>query len=108
MRTTLTIIGLILAVIAGVVGLTALGLGVNRVAAPIAEETSRLTESNSRRRIDGVNQGLAQLCLNMRRSDDPNTKRAFAAMILTDAASFQRQDTLTSDNMACVAEAQGY
>jgi len=108
MKTTLAVICAVLLALALIVGVTAFGLAMNRVAAPVAEETSRLTESNSRRRIDGVNQGLAQLCLNMRRDADPNSKRAYAAMILTDAASFQRQETITLDNQACIAEARSY
>ena len=108
MRTTLYIIAGLIGALAIVSALSWFGLGMNRVTQPFAEETSRLTESNSRRRIDGVNQGLAQLCLNMRRETDENSKRAFASLILTDAASFQRQDLITPSNQACIAEAQGY
>lgn len=104
----------IFAVVAGFAALLLLGLGTSwfglvtsRPMSQYAEETSRLTESNSRRRIDGVNQGIAQMCLNMRRESDANSKRAFASMILTDAASFQRQDLITTDNQACIAEAKG-
>lgn len=108
MKTTLAAIGIGLALLATIAGLTWLGLGMGRFAQPFAEETSRLTESDSRRRIDGVNRGLAHLCLNMRRDTDANSKRAYASMILTDAASFQRQDTITLDNQACIAEARSH
>lgn len=103
-----TALGYILAGLAALVvigGLTWFSLGMNRVAAPFAEETSRLTESNSRRRIDGVNAGIVSLCLNMRTAPDDASKRAFASMITTEADSFQRQDLLTSQARACRAEA---
>lgn len=106
MKTFFSIVGVGLLALALIGGLTWFGLGMNRVTTPFAEETSRLTESNSRRRVDGVNAGLAALCLNMRREADPNSKRAFASMILTDASSFQRQDLITPDNQACIAEAR--
>lgn len=108
MKLTLATIAAIVGLLALIAALTWFGLGMNRVTQPFAEETSRLTESNSRRRIDGVNYGIASLCLNMRREADPNSKRAFASLILSDAASFQRQELLTPDNQACIAEAQGY
>lgn len=108
MKTTLAVLGIGIVTLVAIAGLTWFGLGMGRVTQPFAEETSRLTESNSRRRIDGVNQGLAHLCLNMRREADANSKRAYASMILTDAASFQRQDTITLDNQACIAEARRY
>lgn len=83
------------------------GLVAKRPMAKYAEETNRLVESESRRRIDGVNQGIAQLCLNMRRDESASGKRAFAAMILADANSFQKPELLTPDNQACIAEAKG-
>ena len=101
MRIALVSIILGLALISGLIAL-------GRVVGPFAEETSRLTESNSVRRVDGVNQSLSQLCLNMRLEQDLNTKRAFATLILTDADSFQRQDLITPSNRACIAEARSY
>lgn len=83
------------------------GLGAQRQMQPFAAETSRLTESNSRNRIDGVNAGIVSLCLNMRSTADQNTKRAFASMLITDADSFQRQELLTPASQSCVSEARG-
>ena len=101
----LWVVGGLLA-LAVIAGLTFFGLGMNRITQPFAEETSRLTESNSRRRIDGVNSGIAGYCFNMRKEADLASKKAYAALIIQDANSFQRQELLTSDNQACIAEAK--
>jgi hypothetical protein len=91
----------------------ALGLGTSWfglvTARPMAQyqaESNRLTESNSRNRVDGVNAGIISLCLNMRSSADLNTKKAFANMLITDADSFQRQELLTDASHACISEAR--
>jgi hypothetical protein len=83
------------------------GLVTARPMAQYSAETSRLTESNSRSRVDGVNAGIISLCLNMRSSADLNTKKAFANMLITDADSFQRQELLTTASKSCISEARG-
>lgn len=102
-----TILGVIIAILLGVGLITNwFGLVASRPMYQYAEETKRLTESNSRRRIDGVNLSIADLCLNMRTSTDPATKRAFAIRLRGEVTSFQRTDLLTADNRACFNEAQ--
>jgi hypothetical protein len=80
------------------------GLGWNRIAQPFQEETNRLTETQSRRRVDGLNLDIASMCLNLDTSADEPTKKAFAHRILQQANGFQH---ITADNRACVSRAQG-
>ncbi len=101
----IALLGVVLLALAGW-GLGWFSLATGRPMAGYAAETSRLTESNSRNRVDGVNAGIVSLCLNMRAAPDTNTKRAFASMIVTDADSFQRQALLTDAARTCRQEAE--
>lgn len=103
---------LVLSVLVGIIvlamgyGLGWFGLAANRQMAPYAEETSRITTQRSIRRQEGVNQGVGELCLNMRLEREDASKRAFAHMIVTTATP-NDQSILTAENRECRNEALG-
>lgn len=76
----------------------------SRLMANYAEETNRQVESQSRRRVDGTNSGILDLCLNMQTSSDTTMKRAYASRIVTEAGA--TTVALTPDAQACVSEAR--
>ncbi len=99
----LWIVGGIVALFA-VAAFTAFSLGVGRIAAPIAEETRRLTFEQSRAHQSGVNSAISDYCLNMRTATDKAQKAALARFVINEASTFR--GPLTADAQACLSEAQ--
>ena len=71
---------------------------------PKYEETNRRIVQQSIRRQEGVNEGIAALCLNMRLEKDPAAKKAFANMIEVQASATGTE--LNAETMNCKAEAE--
>ena len=72
--------------------------------APKYEEARRTVVQQSIRRQEGVSEGIAALCLNMRVEKDPASKKAFANMITVQAGA--TGTVLSADALACSREAQ--
>jgi hypothetical protein len=85
-------------------GLNAIGLASFSFWAPKYEEARREVVQQSIRRQEGVNEGLAALCLNMRTEQDPASKKAFANMIVVQAGA--TGTSLTADSLRCKTEAE--
>lgn len=71
---------------------------------PKYEEARRVIDQQSIRRQEGVNQGLAALCLNMRLEEDPASRKAFADLILVQTGA--TGTPLTGDSLKCEGEAK--
>lgn len=94
-------------VVVGLAGLTfllnALGFMSLSFWGPKYEEANRKIVQQSIRRQEGVNEGLAALCLNMRLATDKSAKQAYANLIQVQASATSTE--LTTDTMNCKAEA---
>lgn len=70
---------------------------------PKYEEANRKIVQQSIRRQEGVNEGLAALCLNMRLATDESQKKAYANLIEVQASATGTE--LTTDTINCKADA---
>ena len=99
------------AVAGGIITLGMIGFALNAMGwaslsfwGPKYEEANRKIVQQSIRRQEGVNEGLAALCLNMRLATDKGQKQAYANLIEVQAAATGTE--LTADTMNCKAEAE--
>jgi hypothetical protein len=90
----------------GLIGfaLNALGLASLSFWGPRYEEANRKIVQQSIRRQEGVNEGLAALCLNMKLATDNEQKKAYANLIEVQASATSTE--LTADTTNCKAEAE--
>lgn len=84
--------------------LNALGLASLTFWGPKYEEANRKIVQQSIRRQEGVNEGLAALCLNMKLAEDEGQKQAYANMIVVQAGATGTE--LTGDSLNCKAAAE--
>ena len=97
--------------VGGIVAIAGLSFALNAIGfvslsfwGPKYEEANRKIVQQSIRRQEGVNEGLAALCLNMRLATDKGQKQAYANLIEVQAAATGTE--LTTDTMNCKAEAE--
>lgn len=81
------------------------GLVVQRPMAKYAEETRAQVYDTSRQYNQGTNRDIARYCEQMRTAAEPNAKKAVAALIRSNIATFNGD--LTPENQGCLAEAKG-
>ena len=71
---------------------------------PQCEEARRTIDTQSERRVQGVSQNIMAQCTQMRLTDDNNTARVYANLIITADG---RSDTpITPEAKSCVREAK--
>ncbi len=80
-------------------GLNALGYANFAFWAPKMEEARRTVVQQSIRRQEGVSEGIAALCLNMKLEANPESRKAFANMIVVQAGATGTE--LSNDAFAC-------
>lgn len=85
-------------------GFNAIGVASLTFWGPKYEEANRKIVQQSIRRQEGVNEGLAALCMNMRLEPNDASKKAFANMLVVQAEATGTQLTPNTEN--CVAEAK--
>lgn len=84
-------------------GLNALGYASFSFWAPKYEEARRNVVQQSIRRQEGVSEGIAALCLNMKLEADPMSRKAYANMIIVQAGATGTE--LSADAANCKADA---
>lgn len=103
MKTAATFVGAVLLFFGVVFGLQAFGYVSYSFWAPKMEEARRTVVQQSIRRQEGVSEGIAALCLNMRLETNPESRKAFANLILVQAGGTGTM--LTADALDCKAQA---
>lgn len=98
-------------ILAGLLAFAALTFGLNALGyasfafwGPKYEEARRTIVQQSIRRQEGVSEGIAALCLNMKLETNPESRKAFANMILVQAGATGTE--LSKDAFACKQLAQ--
>lgn len=100
-----------ISVVGGLAALAAVGFAINALGlasltfwGPKYEEANRKIVQQSIRRQEGVNEGLAALCLNMKLATDEGQKQAYANLIVVQAGATGTE--LTGDTLNCKAAAE--
>ncbi len=104
MRDILKVLGLIGAALLALAVISWFGLMAGRPMAKYAEETRKQTYDTSRQYEQGTNRDIARYCEQMRGAETAAGRRALAALIRSTNATYDGD--LSSDNRACVAEAE--
>lgn len=91
--------------VAMVIVISWIGLTIARPQKIYNEETSRIVEQQSARRIEGVNSNISNLCMQIKTNKDFDFKKALSEQLMQDASKIDAK-FITQPNQICISQSE--